>query len=216
MAIGYAPRVSLLACPFCREMFEDGEATACPLCGMALKPFDKLPPSHDAHAEEGGVPALPETETLPWTYLGRGRGVLFALALVGIPLFFLPWIHLRLPYEQDLSAFDLSRHRLGWLWAVAVAWTVLIPTVLSRRSITKMRGARIAAAFLAAIPAISVGILLAKPPHGAFFKVQFAFGLPLYATLALSLVGVVTALRFGGPTDDIKVSRGSSRGQTLH
>ncbi len=216
MAFGYAARVALLACPFCREMFEDGEATACPLCGMALKPFDKLPPSHDAHAEDGGVPALPETELLPWTFLGRGKGALVALAAAGFPLFFLPWIHLRLPYEQDLSAFDLSRHRLGWLWAVAVAWSVLVPTVLSRRSIVQMRGARIAAAFLAAIPAISTLILLARPPHGAFFKVQFSYGLPVYATLALSLIGVVFALRLGGRVDDIKVSKGSSKGQTLH
>lgn len=216
MVLGYAARVALLACPFCREMFEDGEATTCPLCGMALTPFDKLPPSLDAHAEDGGVPTMPETEKLPLTYLGRGKGLLLAVALIAFPLFFLPWIHLTSPYTEELSAFDLSRHRLGWLWADAVAWIVLVPTVLSRRSIVQMRGARVAAAFLSAIPAISTLILLAKPPHGTLFTVRFSYGMPLYATLAVSLIGVVLALRLGGSTDDIRVRKGSSKGQTLH
>lgn len=214
--MAYASRVALLACPFCREMFEDGEAKSCPVCGMALTSFDKLPPSHDAHADEGGVPTMPETEMLPVTYLGRGKGPLVAVALLALPLFFLPWIHLTIPYEQELSAFDLSRHRLGWLWAVAVAWTVLVPTVMSRRSIVQMRGARVAAAFLAAIPAISTAILLAKPPHGTLFTVRFSYGAPLFGTLALSVLGVFLALRLGGSADDIKVTRGTSKGQTLH
>lgn len=214
--MAYAARVALLACPFCREMFEEGESKTCPVCGMALTPFEKLPPSHDAHAEDGFVPAMPETELLPMTYLGRGKGPLVAVALLGLPLFFLPWIHLRIPYAEELSAFDLSRHRLGWLWAVAVAWTVLVPTVLSRRSIVQMRGARVAAAFLAAIPAVSAAILLLRPPHGQLFTVQFSYGWPLYGTLALSLVGLGLALRLGGPVDDIRVTRGSSKGQTLH
>jgi len=195
-------------------MFEEGEAKACPLCGMALTPFDKLPPSLDA--EDGGVPTVPEAEKRPVTDLGRGKGLLLAVALLGFPLFFLPWIHLRLPYDEDLSAFDLSRHRLGWLWAVAVAWTVLVPTVLSRRSIVQMVGARVAAAFLCAIPGISAAILLLRPPHGTLFTVKFTYGWPLFGTLLLSLVGVVLALRLGGRRDDIQVKRGSSKGQTLH
>ena len=32
----------LIACPFCREMFEPGEATACPVCGMKLERVEKL------------------------------------------------------------------------------------------------------------------------------------------------------------------------------
>ena len=213
--MAYAARVALLACPFCREMFEEGEAKACPLCGMALTPFDKLPPSLDAEAE-GGVPTGPVAERRPISDLSRGKGPLLAVALLGMPLFFLPWIHLRLPYEEELSAFDLSRHRLGWLWAVAVAWTVLVPTVLSRRSIVQMVGARVAAAFLAAIPGISTAILLLRPPHGTLLRVTFSYGWPLYATLALSLVGIGLSLRLGGKRDDIQVKRGTSKGQTLH
>ena len=59
-SFGYPEAGMLLACPFCREMFEEGEAKACPVCGMALTQFDKLPPSLDAIHDEGGVPLAPE------------------------------------------------------------------------------------------------------------------------------------------------------------
>lgn len=215
--VRYAPRVALLACPFCREMFEQGEASTCPVCGMELAPFEKLPPSLDALAEDPTqVPTLPEHEKLPWKDLGRGKGAITAVALAGLVCFCLPWVHLTLPYVEDKSGFLLSRERLGWLWAVGVAWFVLVPTVLSRRTIAQLRGARVAAAFLAAIPAISVGILLARPPRGGIIPVRYTWGWPLWATLALSLVALVAAARLGGRADVIAVRRGSSRGQTLH
>ncbi len=44
--------MGLLACPFCREMFEEGEAKTCPVCGMALTEFAKLPPSIEAMHDE--------------------------------------------------------------------------------------------------------------------------------------------------------------------
>ncbi len=125
--------MSLLACPFCREMFEQGEAKTCPVCGMALTPFEKLPPSLDALHDEGGVPTAPELETFRWTYFGRGRGALAALALVGIVLFFLPWVQLTMPHIAAYSGFNLAADRIGWLWAAFVGGSVLIPTVLSRR-----------------------------------------------------------------------------------
>ena len=59
-SFGYPERVGLLACPFCHEMFEEGEAKACPVCGMALTKFEKLPLSLDAAHDEGGVPTAPE------------------------------------------------------------------------------------------------------------------------------------------------------------
>lgn len=214
MTIGYAHSVGLLACPFCREMFEEGEAKACPVCGMALKRFDELPPSIEA--DEGGVPASPEMEQLAWTYVGRGKGVLVALALVGLVLFFLPWVRLTLPYIDAKSGFDLAHSRLGWLWGAFVAWVVLVPTVMSRRSIFQLRGARVAAAFLSAIPAVAIGVLLARPPHGGIVPVRYTWEWPLYAMLAISLVAVAVAVRLGGRIDDIKVTRGTSKGQNLH
>src|SRR5437868_9052776 len=59
----YAPSV-LVACPFCREMFAPGERSQCPVCGVALVPIDRLPPSADAIAEDG-IPHQPEHDRLP-------------------------------------------------------------------------------------------------------------------------------------------------------
>jgi len=215
-SFGYPERVGLLACPFCREMFEEGEAKACPVCGMALTKFEKLPISLDAVHDEGGVPTAPELEDLPWTFFGRSKGVLLLLGVAGAILFFLPWVRLTQPYIDSKSGFDLAHQRIGWLWAAFVGWTVLIPTVLSRRSIVKMRGARVAAAFLAAIPAISVGIVLVRPPHGGIVPVRYTWDWPIYAMLAVSLTALAFAVRLGGRADDIKVERGTSRGQDLH
>lgn len=213
---GYSERVSLLACPFCREMFEEGEAKSCPVCGMKLAKFEELPPSLDAIHDEGGVPLAPELEPFPPAYLGRGKGVLIALAAAGVALFFLPWVQLTLPYIDAKSGFDLAHQRIGWLWASFVGWSVLIPTVLTRRNIAQLRGARVAAAFLSAIPAVAVGILLLKPPRSGLVPVRYTWEWPIYAMLAVSLVAVAVAVRLGGRADDIKVTRGTSKGQAVH
>jgi hypothetical protein len=215
-SFGYPQRVGLLACPFCREMFEEGEAKLCPVCGMNLAKFEDLPPSLDAIHDEGGVPLAPELEELPFFYLRRGRGALVVLAAIGVVLFFLPWVRLTLPYIDAKSGFDLAHQRIGWLWASFVGWTVLIPTVLSRRNIAKLRGARVAAAFLSAIPAVAVGILLSKPPRGGLIPVRYTWDWPIYAMLFVSLAAVAVAVRLGGRADDIKVTRGTSKGQHVH
>jgi hypothetical protein len=205
--------VSLVACPFCREMFQQGEAESCPVCGMALTAFEKLPPSIEA--SEDGVPPMPEFEPIPWTYPGRGRAALFVLALAGVALFFLPWIQMTLPATRAISGFLLAKN-LGWSWGALVAWLVLVPTVLSRRNIAQLRGARVAAAFLALVPAMTAAILLAFPLRNSVVHVRFTYDWALYATLGVSLVAAFFGARLGGRVDDIRVARGTSAGQLLH
>jgi len=205
--------MALVACPFCREMFPHGEEKACPVCGMGLVPFEALPPSHDAIGED--IPVEPHHEPLPWNYLARGRLALPVVALLGLALFFFPWIHVTLPDTIDINGFDMAR-RLGWSWGAGVAWVVLVPTVLSRRSIWEMRGARVAASFLAAVPATTTLILLLRPPHGGLVPLRFEYLPAFWLTMAASLVAVVLATRLGGRLDDIKVQRGTSRGEMLH
>jgi hypothetical protein len=211
----YASQVPLVACPFCREMFEEGEATTCPVCGVALTAFEKLPASLDAIHEDGAIPEAPEFEKLPAKYIGRNKGVIAALAIVGIALFFLPWIDMTLPYVRSLSGFDLAR-RAGWSWGAGVAWTVLVPTVLSRRSIVQMRGARVAAFFLSAIPAFTIAILVLFPPHSSIIPVRFAYAWPMWVSVAVSLLAAAASTRLGGRIDDIRVARGTSRGEAVH
>jgi hypothetical protein len=217
-SVRYASAMSLMACPFCRDMFERSERRDqpdCPVCGVALIAFEALPPSDEALSEDG-VPREPEKEALAATYLGRGRGLLAGLALAGLAAFLLPWVHVTLPDVVSLSGFDLAR-RLGWVWADGVAWFILIPTVLSRRSIVQMRGARVAAAFLAAVPGTTVAVLLARPPHATHgVPLRFTFEAALYATLLLSAAALSVALLFGGRADDIRLRRGTSRGHLVH
>jgi hypothetical protein len=197
-------------------MFEEGEAAACPVCQMPLAQLHKLPPSHDAMHDEAGVPTAPEAQELPATYLGRGKGLLAVLGLFGLACFFLPWVQQTMPYIASKSGFTLAHERIGWLWACCAAWVVLVPTVLSRRSILQMRGARVAAAFLSAIPGIATGILLATPPHGTRYHVKYTFDWPMYATLAVAVLAVLVSFRLGGSIQDITVKSGSSKGQSLH
>jgi hypothetical protein len=183
---------------------------------MELAKLHKLPPSIDALHDEAGVPTAPEIEELPLRYLGRSKGVLAVLGLAGLAFFFLPWVRLTMPYIDSKSAFDLAHERIGWLWGICAAWVVLVPTVLSRRSILKMRGARVAAAFLSAIPTVAITVLLAKPPRGSIIPVRYTWDWPMWATLAVSLLAVAFSLRLGGSVSDITVKRGSSKGQALH
>lgn len=196
-------------------MFEEGEAKSCPVCGMELAKLHKLPLSHDAAVDEAGVPTAPEVENFAWLYLGRGRGGLVACAVIGLALFFMPWVHMTSPYIDTFTGLEMAK-RTGWLWAPLAAWVVLVPTVASRRTIVQLRGARVAAAFLSAISAVAVGILLGFPQRAKYFTVAYTFQPALFGTLVLSLVAVVLSLRLGGRVDDIKVSRGTSKGETVH
>jgi hypothetical protein len=214
-SVSYARKVALLACPFCREMFKRAETGACPVCGVALVPMATLPLSDDALSEDG-ITRQPEWEKLPAMYLGRNRGLLAVLAAIGLAFFFLPWVHETLPDVFTYTGFDLGR-RLGWVWGGGVAWFVLLPTVLSRRAIMQMRGARVAATFLSAVPGVTAALLLLRPPHGAHgVPLRFTFEYGLYATLVLSAVAVVAGLTFGGRVDQIKVRKGTSAGQVVH
>lgn len=185
------------------------------MCGVPLVAMEKLPLSDDALSEDG-LSRQPEWDLLPWTYAKRGRAPLVALAVLGLFAFFLPWVHMTLPDIVTFTGWDLGR-RLGWAWGAGVGWFVLVPVVLTRRTIMHMRGARVAASFLSAVPGLTSALLLARPPHGSHgVPVHFTWEIGVYATLALSLVAVGVSFFFGGRVDVIQVRRGTSAGQTVH
>jgi len=208
----------LIACPFCHELFARNEARDCPACGLPLTDISKLPPSHDALAEDDfGIPMQPHLETLPWFEVRRGRGILLVGAVLGFIAFFAPWVNMTSPEIHVMSGADLAK-RSGWIWGAVVGWFILFPMTLTRRSIDQMRGARVAAAFLAFVPLVTVSILWLMPPHARRIPIRFDWGWGLYATWILSLLATLAAVRFGGRIDDIKVSRGAlaRRGEPLH
>jgi hypothetical protein len=206
----------LVACPFCREMFEPNEARSCPVCGVALTPLSKLPPTRDASDESYEEPLPPHMETLPWSYVGRGRAALVAVALAGLALFFAPWVVETAPELRTMSGFAFAQ-KLGWIWAVGIAWFVMLPLVLTRRSIYKMRGARVAVAFLAAIVLTTVGVRLAIVPQSSALRpVRFAWGFGLYGSGLVAIAAMAMATRFGGRLDDVPTKQRRRGDETLH
>jgi len=224
---------ALQACPFCRKLYTAGEETVCPECEVALVAMNRLPPSLDALEEdaEQGQLTLPENQPLPATYMGRGRGALLALSGLGLFAFFLPWVELTAPESVVYSAFDLARGRAGFLWGGATAWLVMIPLVITRRTIARMRGVRIVTVMFAAMTLTETLMLWLLPPHRGATPLELRFRYGLYVSGLISLAGMVVAARFGGSLDNLpkflldtraapdapeNVKRESSAGQTLH
>jgi len=173
---------------------------------VKLVPMENLPDSLDVAADEhaAGEIVLPEQRPLPWNYFGRNRGAQLLIALVGLGLFFAPWVELRMPEESVRSAFDLARGRAGWLWGGAAGWLVTLPLVWTRRTIARLRGVRLVTALFAAMTLIEAGMLLSTPPqssHHVPLEIVWRWG--IYASLVTSVLGIVTAARLGGRLVDL-------------
>lgn len=227
--MSYAPGVArLFACPFCRSLFPSAEARACPECGVKLVPMENLPHSLDVAADEleAGEIVLPEQRPLPWNYFGRSRGALLAIALLGLALFFAPWVEVRMPEFSVRSGFDLARGRAGWLWGGAAGWLVLLPLVWTRRTIQRLRGVRLVSALFAAMTLLEASMLLSTPPRGQHqLPVEIVWRWGIYASLLTSVAGIVAALRLGGNLQNLprvvsdlpSADPGeTSAGETLH
>jgi len=228
--MGYAFAVArLLACPFCRELFPEGEATNCPECSVSLQSLSKLPTSLDVLEQEAaeGEVTPPEHRPLPWSYFGRGRGLLLVLSLLGLAAFFSPWVEVRAPDLATLSGFDLARGRAGWLWGGAVGWFILLPLVWTRRTIAKMRGVRIIATLFPALTLGEVVMMLALPPQGSHLRpVELSWAWGIYASGVIAVLAALVASRFGGSIEDLpalpwmddgeRPRSETSHGETLH
>jgi hypothetical protein len=207
----------LYACPFCREMFAQDEVERCPSCEIDLRPLTELPPSHDASLLDEPLPQEPpEDQVLPWSYLGRGRGALILLSLAGLAAFFAPWLHETSPEIRTWSGMEFSRH-LGWIWGGGLGWFVMLPLVASRRTIRQMRGARVAAAFLAATVLVTVVARLAvTPTPDPRVALRFVWGWGLYAAGLLSALALLVSFRFGGSLKEMSSQTERRGDETLH
>ena len=214
-SFGYPERVGLLACPFCREMFEEGEAKSCPVCGMKLAKFDKLPPSLDAVHDEGGVPARARARAAspgPTSVAARARSsrsASRASCSSSCPGCSSP-CRTSTPSRASISRTSASAGCGRRSSAGSCSFPPSSAAATSRSCVARAWRLRFSAQF----PAIAVGILLAKPPRGGIVPVRYTWDWPIYAMLAVSLIAIVVAVRLGGRADDIKVSRGTSKGQS--
>ncbi len=234
MTLGYSGWMAALrACPFCRKLFTSEEGSTCPDCDVALVAMSQLPPSLDALEEEAehGQLVFPENQPLPASYMGRGRGALLVLSGLGLFGFFLPWVELTAPESVVYSAFDLARGRAGFLWGGATAWLVMIPLVITRRTIARMRGVRVVTALFAAMTLSETLMLWLMPPRRGMTPLELHFRYGLFFSAAVSLVAMLVAARFGGSLDNLPkflldtrlpeagphgATGESSHGQTLH
>ena len=206
----------LLACPFCRQLFAQGEGTRCPECGVDLVAATELPPSLEAQALEIAAPVPVEHELLPWTFLGRGRGLLLGLAAAGLALLFAPWLHEHSPEIRVLSGLEFAR-KLGWLWAAPVAWFIMFALVASRRTIYHMRGSRLAVILLAVMVLMTVlwRIVLLPAPE-RFVTRRYEWGWGLYGSGLLALAAIAVAIRFGGSLVDMPTAEKRRGDETMH
>lgn len=176
----------------------------CADCGVGLVPMHSLPPPAEQDPEDAEPPVLPEDQLLPWSYMGRGRGLLLLLCVAGLCAFFTPWVEVIRPELSLRSGFDLARGRAGWLWGGAAAYFVLIPFVLTRRTIARMRGVRLVTVMLTALTALEVGMLLLLPPRGrGLVPVHIEWRWGLYVSLGVSVVAAIAATRFGGSLPEL-------------
>ncbi len=206
----------LFACPFCRQMFTKGEVETCPECDIKVQPLAELPPSAEAQALDPEQQTPPEDEVLPWSYTGRGRGILVIIALAGIAVFFAPWLHETTPEIRTLSGFEFARE-LPWLWATGVAWFVMAAVVGSRRTIRQMRGTRVAVTFLAAMVLLTVLTrYFLKTTSHPYIVLRFSYGWGMYTSGFLALIAVGLGFRFGGALEDMPTKQDRPEGEVLH
>jgi hypothetical protein len=183
-------------------MWSDDEGvTRCPECGVDLLPLHELPPSAETVLErEAEREEVPEAwRKRPLFDLGRGRGWLVLLALLGIVGFFQPWFVLRKPDEIILSGFRIARHFAGWVWAGVIGWFILIPVVVTRRSIASMRSVRAVCALFASLTAGEILILAnVTPTSKVRVPIEFGWTWGLFFSAAVSIFGTIVAISFGG------------------
>lgn len=222
----------IFACPFCREMWQrDENVEKCPHCDVDLVPLHQLPASAETlleqEAELEGIP--PEFRKRSWFDLSRGRGLLLAIAILGLAGFFQPWFVLSKPETIELSGFRIARHFAGWVWAGAVGWFILIALVLTRRTIAGLRGVRVISAFFASLTLAEILVLAnVSPTSKVRVPIEFGWAYGLWWSALASSFGFIVAVSLGGalprrtdpkenaPKDDSLRVPERSRHETLH
>jgi hypothetical protein len=140
--------------------------------------------------------------------------------VTGLVSFFLPWVELTFPERELRSGFDLARGRAGWLWGGAVGWFLVVPLVVSRRTIAAMRGVRPITALFCALTLAEVLMLVLVPPSiPRALPITFEWAFGLYLSGTVSAAGALTAVFFGGslpPLPSEPQPAESSSNRTLH
>ena len=115
------------------------------------------------------------------------------------------------------SGFDLARGRAGWLWGGVTGFFILIPLLVTRRSIHKLRGARPIAVAFSAMTLGEVAVLLSLPPPVRRVPLELHFAWGIYASGVVSFASTLVAVFLGGSLPPMPTAQTeSSAGKTLH
>lgn len=169
------------------------------MCGVRLEGLGALPPSYEVREQlaREWEQTAPEDRPLSWRNWGHGRGLLALCSVLGLSLFFGPWIELTRPNLESLSGFDLASTRGFWFGGGAAAWLVNLPLVVSRRTLNQMRGVRIVCTLLCALTACQALLLITLAPQSELIPVQYAWGWAFWGSSLVSVVAALLAANFG-------------------
>jgi hypothetical protein len=152
----------VLFCPFCRECFE-GQAR-CPEHDLALVTFDALPRTLEDAASE-----IPREDEDVSSFDGRfGRGFVAAGAVAFLISFAMKFVDIAVQGDRTgFSGFEAASGRAPNLWTVPFVGALLIAILARRRSLNKMRGARLSVMLLGFAPLFAIGYSYFRVLEGA-------------------------------------------------
>jgi hypothetical protein len=198
----------LLFCPFCRECFETSEALAvdggfqCPDHELALVPFDELPKSLEEIESE--LPADDENVTL---FDPRfGRGFVFAGAGLLVASFWMTFVEISSNgVSRAFSGFAAASDRAPNLWTVPFVAVMIVAIIGRRRSLAKMRGARLSILMLSLAPLFALAYSYFQVLRGAEAQSAIAgapemtvsLGMASYVAMAAAVSIAIGAYRLG-------------------
>jgi hypothetical protein len=147
----------LLFCPFCRECFEgpfEGGVARCPEHDLALVEFDHLPKTAEDLAAE-----IPRDDQDVSAFDGRfGRGLVAIGAGGFLVSFSMTFVDIVAGGTvRGFSGFEAASGRAPNLWTVPFVAALLIAILSRRRSLARMRSARLSVLLLGFAPLFAIG-----------------------------------------------------------
>lgn len=190
-AMAEAPRI--LFCPFCRECYE-GE-TRCPEHELALVPFEKLP----RNAEDAAAD-LPRDDEDVSPFDGRfGRAIVAAGALTLLASFGMTFVDIVVQGDATgFSGLEAASGRAPNLWTVPFVGVVLLAILGRRRTLAKMRSARLSMILLAVAPLFAIGYSYLHVLEGAAAASTASHAMQVTPGLGIVVAGIGTLIAITG------------------
>lgn len=196
-------------CPFCRECFEGVDV--CPDHDLPLVDFVDLPRQPEARIVRDDT----ELGPLEWRH---GRGASAAGALCAIVGFFLPLFTYTVGERSVASGgMELATTRAPALWTIPFAGAVVLAILGRRRTPLALRGARLVAPIVGAMPVMSLVYAGMRVVHAASATTEATgvesipgFGVGAWLVAAGSLLMIVGGLRLGSMPKQRAIPHGAA------